>query len=65
VPDQRSAHPVVPPGIEMVRAGPDAGVSPRSLGMLQENSPTGPGLLGNHFPARSFFDVFVKSLCLP
>src|SRR5579862_3956520 len=49
--------PSVPLGWPMVSAGTGAGVSPRSIGMVQENVPT--GTLINNFPARSFFDIFV------
>ncbi len=42
----------------MVTAGTGANVFPRSIGMVQENTPT--GTLVNNFPARSFFDIFVN-----
>jgi hypothetical protein len=47
--------PMAPPNYPMVKAGTFAGVSPRSLGIVQENGPPGPP----DFPARSFFDIFV------
>jgi hypothetical protein len=40
----------------MVKAGTFAGVSPRSLGIVQADIPPGPP----DFPARSFFDIFVE-----
>jgi hypothetical protein len=47
----------LPPGnYAMVTAGTGAGVSPRSLGIVQEDGPPGPP----DFPARSFFDIFVE-----
>src|ERR1035438_5856863 len=48
--------PMAPPGYQMVKAGTFAGVSPRSIGIVQENVPGGPP----DFPARSFFDIFVQ-----
>jgi hypothetical protein len=50
--------PDVPLNWPMVKAGPDAGVTLRSLGMVQENVPNGPP--GPNFPAHSFFDIFVE-----
>lgn len=50
--------PTAPPGYQMVKAGTFAGVSPRSLGIVQENAPNGPP--PPDFPARSFFDIFVE-----
>jgi len=50
--------PDVPPGWAMVKAGTFAGVSPRSLGMVQENVVNGPP--APDFPAHSFFDIFVE-----
>jgi len=50
--------PTVPINWQMVRAGTFAGVSPRSLGIVQGNAPNGPP--GPDFPARSFFDIFVE-----
>jgi hypothetical protein len=50
--------PTVPIDWPMVRAGTFAGVTPRSLGMVQGNVPNGPP--GPDFPARSFFDIFVE-----
>lgn len=50
--------PAVPLSWPMVRAGTFAGVSPRSLGMVQENVVNGPA--APDFPAHSFFDVFVE-----
>ena len=49
--------PLVPLSWPMVQAGTGAGVALRSLGIVQEDTPT--GALINNFPARSFFDVFV------
>jgi hypothetical protein len=48
--------PMVPAGYQMVKAGPLAGVTPRSLGIVQENGLGGPP----DFPARSFFDIYVE-----
>ena len=45
--------PTVPLQWPMVKAGTFAGVSPRSLGMVQENTANGPA--NPDFPARSFF----------
>ena len=50
--------PLVPPNYTMVKAGTFAGVSPRSLGIVQENLPNGVPL--PDFPARSFFDIYVE-----
>ena len=50
--------PMAPPNYPMVRAGTFAGVSPRSLGIVQENVANGPP--PPDFPARSFFDIFVE-----
>jgi hypothetical protein len=50
--------PMAPPDYPMVKAGTFAGVSPRSLGIVQENIPNGPA--SPDFPARSFFDIFVE-----
>ncbi len=50
--------PTVPIQWPMVKAGTFAGVSPRSLGMVQENVANGPP--PPDFPARSFFDIFVE-----
>jgi len=50
--------PSVPLMWPMVTAGTGAGVFPRSLGIVQENTPT--GTIISNFPARSFFDVFVN-----
>ena len=49
--------PAVPLSWAMVRAGTFAGVTPRSLGIVQENVANGPA--APDFPARSFFDIFV------
>jgi hypothetical protein len=48
--------PTAPPNYPMVKAGTFAGISPRSIGIVQEDGP--PGL--PDFPARSFFDIFVE-----
>ena len=48
-----SRIPTVPLAWPMVRAGTFAGVTPRSLGIVQANGAT-------DFPARSFFDIFVN-----
>lgn len=48
--------PTAPPNYPMVKAGTFAGVSPRSLGIVQEDGLPGPP----DFPARSFFDIFVE-----
>ena len=48
--------PSVPLSWPMVKAGTIAGVSPRSLGIVQQNVPGDP----SDFPARSFFDIFVE-----
>ncbi len=48
--------PSIPNSYPMVKAGTFAGVSPRSLGIIQENGAPGPP----DFPARSFFDIFVE-----
>jgi hypothetical protein len=53
-----SMVPMVPPGYQMIKAGTFAGVSPRSLGIVQENVANGPP--PPDFPARSFFDIFVE-----
>jgi hypothetical protein len=50
--------PSVPLNWPMVKAGPDAGVTPRSLGMVQENVAN--GAANPDFPAHSFFDIFVE-----
>jgi hypothetical protein len=50
--------PTAPPNYPMVKAGTFAGVSPRSLGIVQENVANGPP--APDFPARSFFDIFVE-----
>ena len=50
--------PVVPISYAMIKAGTFAGVSPRSLGIVQENLANGPP--PPDFPARSFFDIFVE-----
>jgi hypothetical protein len=50
--------PDVPLNWPMVTAGTGAGVTPRSIGMVQENTPNGPA--APDFPAHSFFDIFVK-----
>jgi hypothetical protein len=49
--------PAVPLSWAMVRAGTFAGVTPRSLGIVQENVANGPA--APDFPAHSFFDIFV------
>ena len=50
--------PVAPAGYQMVKAGTFAGVTPRSLGIVQENVAN--GAAAPDFPARSFFDIFVE-----
>lgn len=50
--------PAVPMSWPMVKAGTFAGVTPRSLGIVQGNAPNGPP--GPDFPARSFFDIFAE-----
>lgn len=50
--------PEVPLAWPMVRAGTFAGVTPRSLGMVQENVVN--GAANPDFPAHSFFDIFVE-----
>ena len=50
--------PSVPLNWPMVKAGTFAGVSPRSLGMVQENVAN--GAANPDFSARSFFDIFVE-----
>ena len=50
--------PSVPLNWPMVKAGTFAGVSPRSLGMVQENAAN--GAANPDFPAHSFFDIFVE-----
>jgi hypothetical protein len=50
--------PDVPLNWPMVKAGPDAGVTLRSLGMVQENVAN--GAANPDFPAHSFFDIFVE-----
>ncbi len=50
--------PEVPINWPMVQAGTFAGISPRSLGMVQENVAN--GAPAPDFPARSFFDIFVE-----
>jgi hypothetical protein len=49
--------PAVPLAWPMVKAGTFAGVTPRSLGIVQENVANGPA--APDFPAHSFFDIFV------
>ena len=50
--------PSVPLSWPMVKAGTFAGVTPRSLGMVQENAVN--GAANPDFPAHSFFDIFVE-----
>src|ERR1017187_4018762 len=50
--------PAVPLSWPMVKAGTFAGVTPRSIGIVQENVANGPP--PPDFPARSFFDIFVS-----
>jgi hypothetical protein len=50
--------PAVPLSWPMVKAGTFAGVTPRSLGIVQENVANGPP--PPDFPAHSFFDIFVN-----
>ena len=50
--------PSVPLNWPMVKAGTFAGVSPQSLGMVQENVAN--GAANPDFSARSFFDIFVE-----
>jgi hypothetical protein len=50
--------PQVPVMWPMVSAGTGAGVTPRSLGIVQENVPN--GAAPPDFPAHSFFDIFVN-----
>ena len=50
--------PTVPLAWPMVRAGTFAGVTPRSIGMVQENVANGSA--NPDFPAHSFFDIFVR-----
>ncbi len=50
--------PAVPLSWPMVKAGTFAGVTPRSLGIVQENVANGPA--APDFPAHSFFDIFVN-----
>jgi len=48
--------PMVPLMWPMVTAGTAAGVSPRSIGIVQQLPSSAP----NDFPAQSFFDIFVE-----
>ncbi len=50
--------PPVPLNWPMVKSGTFAGVSPRSLGLVHENTANGVG--ASDFPAHSFFDIFVE-----
>jgi hypothetical protein len=50
--------PDVPINWPMVKAGTFAGVTPRSLGIVQENVAN--GAASPDFPAHSFFDIFVE-----
>src|ERR1017187_3858918 len=50
--------PTVPLAWPMVRAGTFAGVTPRRIGILQENVAN--GAAAPDFPAHSFFDIFVN-----
>jgi len=50
--------PAVPLAWPMVKAGPDQGLTLRSIGMVQESVPNGGA--DPDFPANSFFDIFVE-----
>ena len=50
--------PQVPLSWPMVKAGTFAGVTPRSIGIVQENVAN--GVAPPDFPAHSFFDIFVN-----